>query len=375
VPELPEKFTPEMVIPEIAKQLNAAINPDEPTTSLVYNEDYLDFYASAFNYVNKYPELKKLLEEALLSETKLRKAFLFNRVEDLSASSFWTMNDAWLVLNNPALAEKLVLKLEKHPDPLKEKEPYTKENIIEPISDDSAEYDTVTCLPHVLAAAALTISNSDIYFINIEQQVGSFLKKYKLSNYKNYGLEYIVKVGQALKLLANNFTKTSFSDSIEQILQTLKDEVYIRFRDNYKNLNLHQKIQTAHFLSDVWRSYLNTPDFMVVKIPEKFAPEQMIVGPDGDNITGKVLDNERYRYSVALEHAINYLKISGKTIPAKYNWMDNFLKDWYSYLFNVHKGGFLQAHESKLEEYKIRTYKEIGVYDYYIRKKSSDDKE
>jgi len=47
-------------------------------------------------------------------------------------------------------------------------------------------------------------------------------------------------------------------------------------------------------------------------VPENHIPEQMIIGPGGRNITGQVLENERLRYSSALEHAIHEINSSDK---------------------------------------------------------------
>jgi hypothetical protein len=351
-PDLPKNFTMKDLISEVVKHAVVVINPDIGTIEELDNKSLLDLYACAFEEVKKYPELLKILDEAF-KEKVAYTSWLFPYEKKLSDYTGWIEQDALKVLEAPTLADKLAEKISVQFEPYKEMY-YAKEDI------QLKEPDLKSISPHAFAVAGLSKANAEKYAKLIQSKIEHLINVHNANNPSNWALDEIIKTGQTLKLVAIYSQNKHTKKMTNEIVQTLKKEAFQRFINEHKKFSLHQKIEVAHLISDVWYPYLNMPESLIIEPPdESKITQRMAPGWGGRDITAEVLEETRLLYKSALEHAIEKMKHSNWSLSEKKIWMENFLDEWYKYLFNAHKGGYLQPYEKELEKDRIRALKDI----------------
>jgi len=360
-PVLPDKITLNNIIPQIVKQINLSINPDTGQIQGVYDDELIDLYACAKETVSKYPSLLTIVRKKLDNKWNQKKWSFSSLEERLFYEKGWTDEDAKIVLKNPSLANQLAERIRSTPDPLYAIKYATKSSRIYPDElDKNPRFDTNTLASHALASAALIHTDDYTYSDIINKKISLLIKKKNRILHQDFDDIYFTC--QALKLIAYHLKNNKKRMKIVKLIKTIKQYCLTQFAENHDKLSLYEKIRIAHMISPVWRPFLKTPPefYYEDKISDRNRiPEQSIIGSEGQNITKAILEQDRRRYRAALKNSIHKIKNSNMSQKEKKEWMNNFLDEWHGFLFNSHKGGYLQNYEKKLKQDRIRALKKI----------------
>ncbi len=356
-PPLPEGFSEEQLVSEVVRHVATAVNPDDGSVGDLGGESLLDLLACAESHVNQYPELREICDEAVRERIAWEHSAFARPLRSEPTGEGWTERDALDALDENWATDTLAARLRLSEEPYRELV-YTK---TEPPARQGA--DTTSIVPHALAAAALARAKPEEYADLIRSQLVHMQRMHAPEWTKSRDIGEVVRVGQCCKLVAGKTVDAESRDIARTFTSEARHAAFRAFCERSGELPLRHKVDIAHLVSPFWRPYFNVPEPFFVSpreaAPEKPLEQRMVLVPGERDVTGEVLEDARLRYKAALERAIAETKRSKISKKDKKKRMERFLDDWHDYLFNVHKGGYLQPYEEQLLKDRKRALKAI----------------
>lgn len=126
------------------------------------------------------------------------------------------------------------------------------------------------------------------------------------------------------------------------MVQGLTQEAFQRF--GVEQLSMREKLRIARLFTQP-----RTSD----QPPLPRRPRQESKGTAG------ALEEDRRRYSCALQRAVEEQRRSSRSAAERRQWIRDFLDRWRDYLTGAHKGGFLQRFLPELDADRERAFKAV----------------
>jgi hypothetical protein len=370
LPPLPKDFEMEDTVAAVVKELSFLVHPDTGEIGGLDSESLLDLLCFAERELTKYPELYEAVQRTVRDSPRMSPASLGaevtaapGRADGDPTVDPWSEELAKRALGDRRAAEELAQRMKHHFHPRVEDETVFSKpepGAIEPVDSTHAE-DRVSegalaqsgCA-HALAIAALSGSDAARYIELIRAHLQYLLQI--RDSVLCYPLERLITTGQALKSLLSHLVEEAELKSVTALLLgAIREAAFRRFVREYRELHVKKKIDIAHLISPLWRPYLSTEEAPSgstrnVKGHRDRPPEQRIaLSPGGTDLSAEVLEEARRRYRSALRRAVAAAIESGKPVSEERRFVESVHQRWCEYLFDVHKGGYLQPYEEKLE--------------------------
>lgn len=352
-PPLPDGCKPADIIEVVLRQAQSAIDPDRGVVMGLAGDDRIALYAAGHDLLSGYSELRDILKAAFM-ETVAERSWSIREEPMLSNDSGWTERDAMTALRYPSLARQLAVRLSHESEPVLELFK-TKEEI-----EPEREIDRQSVAPHAAAAAALAKSGSAEFDSLIDVQLRHMVGMHHAMEPSLWRLSEIEDVGHSLKIVSGCSNDPKTKALAGEILRLAREEAFRRFKEEYSEMKLSEKAGIAHLMSTTWYPHYRMPgpmDSLLEKASKEVPTQRMAPGRGGRDVTGQVLEDARRIYRAALERGLKEVRASKKSKREKRAWAERFLDEWHDYLFQVHKGGYLQPYESELQRDRQRMMK------------------
>lgn len=323
MPSPSRELSPGQVVPLVLRTAGRAVNPDLGEIPGLSYSRLVDLYAIGYNSLNRQGELRELLEDALIKEIA-RKSWTYPRHE-LSPGQGWMEQDAIKVLEYPDLVDILILKL------LDETEPRHWRTATKSAMSGK-KIDRISAAPHALVLAALSRFDGVEYRKPAREQLAHLEKIHERSNLRKWELTDLIKTGQALKFVEAHSRDRKIKREGGHLLAMIRHEALRRFRQNFRDLKLYEKIDIAHVISDVWRPYLNTPKHLLIDTPDI---EQISIRHRGAR---GLLHEDHLRFRSALYRAVHEFRSQDLPAGKKKTEINNLVDRWQQYLARSHQG-------------------------------------
>lgn len=340
VPRTPPNLTPEALPSEVIRQAAGCLNTDVGTVGDLFGSDFLTLYEMAPEQVERHPDLREMvldaMDEAQYQAPANEREYICQYPAQLSSGVGWTEGDVAVALGTPScatrFAEKVLAEVEPRGSRFGAKE-----------EASTSEPDHISVRPHAAAVAALahalTVngpSNVPEKLRKALQQQLQHLQTRHMPVVASWSTWEFLEVCELLKL------KSVGETSAAEIVGSLSKEAFRRF--GVEQLSMREKLRIARMFA--LRSTVDRPS-----LPPR--PRQEKEG------TMVALEEDRRRYSCALQRAIEEQGKFPRSVTERKQWMEDFLDRWRDFLDSSHKSGHLQRFLPDLEADRKRALKAV----------------